>query len=206
METGQEDLEALARTWEASGAYRVLRRLGPRAPTRAPDGERVHLGLFVDVETTGLDHRQDEIIELAMIPFRYGENGTLLEALESFHAYRQPSRPISPEIAALTGIDDDVVAGKVIDPDVVDAFAAPAALVVAHNAAFDRRFLERLSPALSTKPWACSMRESEGFEGASWRTWPPMRASSTTGTGRLMTVLRRWSFWPAPCRAAASAA
>lgn len=169
MESRREDLEALASILEASGAYRVLRRLEPRTPTPAPDGERVRLGLFVDVETTGLDHRQDEIIELAMIPFRYGETGTLFEVLEPFHAYRQPSRPIPPDITALTGIDDDVVAGKMIDPDVVGAFAAPAALVVAHNAAFDRRFLERLSPAFSTKPWACSMRQvdwaSEGFEG-----------------------------------------
>jgi DNA polymerase-3 subunit epsilon len=45
-----------------------------------------------------------------------------------------------------------------------------AALVVAHNAGFDRRFCERLFPVFAEKPWACSLCEvdwkKEGFEGA----------------------------------------
>jgi hypothetical protein len=47
--------------------------------------------------------------------------------------------------------------------------AAEADLVVAHNVAFDRRFVKRLSAPFSAKPWACSMSEvdwaKEGHEG-----------------------------------------
>lgn len=47
---------------------------------------------------------------------------------------------------------------------------ASAALVIAHNAAFDRRFLERFCEAFRTKPWACSMSQvdwaAEGYESA----------------------------------------
>jgi DNA polymerase III subunit epsilon len=61
------------------------------------------------------------------------------------------------------------VAGQTIDPAEVAAFAAPAALVIAHNAAFDRRFLERFCPLFAHKPWACSMAQvdwaAEGHEG-----------------------------------------
>jgi hypothetical protein len=39
--------------------------------TPAPD-TALRTGLVVDVETTGLDPNLDEIIELAMTPFRYG--------------------------------------------------------------------------------------------------------------------------------------
>ena len=89
--------------------------------------------------------------------------------LEPFHGYRQPARPISPEITALTGIDDAMVEGQAIDFEAVAGFAAPAALVIAHSAGFDRRFLERYSPVFQTKPWACSMSEidwkAEGHEG-----------------------------------------
>ncbi len=46
-----------------------------------------------------------------------------------------------------------------IDPQAVTWFVAPAALVIAHNAAFDRKFLERYCETFSTKPWACSMSE-----------------------------------------------
>lgn len=169
MEEAGPDLEAMAAALEASGEYRVLRRLTPRPPVTVPEGVVTRIGLFVDVETTGLDWRADEIIELAMIPFRYGLDGRVYEIGEAFQGLREPARPITPEITALTGIDEAMVAGQSIDVDAVAAFAAPAALVVAHNAAFDRRFLERFCGVFSTKPWACSMSQvdwaAEGHEG-----------------------------------------
>ncbi|ADG11409.1 3'-5' exonuclease [Caulobacter segnis] len=164
------DLAAMAAALEASDDYRVLRRLSPRPRLPVPADAPTRIGLFVDVETTGLDPKQHEIIELAMIPFRYGLDGVIYEVLEPFHGFRQPSGPIPPEITALTGIDDAMVAGQSINPDAVAAAAAPAALIIAHNAGFDRRFLERFCATFTTKPWACSMREvdwsAEGHEGA----------------------------------------
>jgi len=164
------DLATMAAALEASGEYRVLRRLSPRPRMEVPADVPTRIGLFVDVETTGLDPKQHEIIELAMIPFRYGLDGVVYEVLEPFHGLRQPAELIPAEITALTGIDDAMVAGKSIDPDAVAAAAAPAALVIAHNAGFDRRFLERFCATFTTKPWACSMREvdwsAEGHEGA----------------------------------------
>lgn len=149
--------------------YRVLRRLKLPRTLREPDGSAVRNRLFVDVETTGLDVARDEIIELAMVPFTYGLDGLIYEIGDAFEGLRQPSAPIAPQITAITGIDDGMVEGRVIDPAEVASFAAPASLVIAHNAAFDRRFLERFSTGLDTKPWACSMTQvnwvEEGHEG-----------------------------------------
>jgi DNA polymerase-3 subunit epsilon len=162
-------LEPLARQLEASGDYRVIRRLRPRPSMPPPPGLALRSGLVVDVETTGLDPRRDEIIELAMTPFIYGVNGAVFSVGESFQGLRQPTQPISAEITAITGITDAMVAGQWIDPADVARFAAPASLVIAHNAAFDRRFLERFSDVFTTKPWACSLSQidwsGEGFEG-----------------------------------------
>ncbi|HEX4181943.1 MAG TPA: 3'-5' exonuclease [Caulobacteraceae bacterium] len=162
-------MEAMAQALERSGGYRVLRRLSPIAPREPPPGMRTRLGLFVDAETTGLDPVRDEIIELAMVPFTYGVDGEIYEVGEPFQQLRQPIKPIPAEITAITGIDDAMVEGHAIDPAAVATFAAPAALVIAHNAAFDRKFLERYSEVFNTKPWACSMSEvdwaKEGYEG-----------------------------------------
>ncbi len=165
-----DPLETLAQTLEATGDYRVIRRLKPRPHIIPPPGTPLRLGLMVDVETTGLDPQRDEIIELAMTPFNYGLDGTVFSVGDSFQGLRQPSEPIAPEITAITGITNEMVAGQIIDPAEVARFAAPASLVIAHNAAFDRRFLERFSDVFWTKPWACSLSQidwaAEGFEGA----------------------------------------
>ena len=167
--TSSDHLETLAQTLEATGDYRVIRRLKPRSRTIPPPGTPLRLGLVVDVETTGLDPQRDEIIELAMTPFNYGLDGTVFSVGDSFQGLRQPSEPIAPEITAITGITNEMVAGQIIDPAAVATFAAPASLVIAHNAAFDRRFLERFNDVFSTKPWACSLSQidwaAEGFEG-----------------------------------------
>ena len=163
------DLDALAARLEATGTYRVLRKLVPRPTINAPVGVKVRQGLFVDTETTGLDPARDEIIELAMVPFTYGLDGQVYAVGKPFQQLREPSKPIPAEITAITGIDDAMVAGNRIDPEEVAHTVAPASLVVAHNAAFDRRFLERFCETFNTKPWACSMSEvdwaAEGYEG-----------------------------------------
>ncbi len=167
--TSSDQLETLAQTLEVTGDYRIIRRLKPRPRTIPPPGTQVRLGLMVDVETTGLDPRRDEIIELAMTPFTYGLDGAVFSVEESFQGLRQPSELIASEITAITGITNEMVAGQVIDPAAVAKFAAPASLVIAHNAGFDRRFLERFSDVFLTKPWACSLSQidwaAEGFEG-----------------------------------------
>lgn len=165
----RHQLEAAAAYLEASGLYRVLRKLEPRPRVEAPEGANLRRGLFVDVETTGLDTTRCEIIELAMVPFTYGLDGQIFEIGEAYNQLREPSQPIPPQVTAITGLTDEMVAGKQIDPAEVAAFAAPSALVVAHNAAFDRRVLERFCDVFTTKPWACSMSQvswaEEGFEG-----------------------------------------
>ena len=62
----RQELEAIAAALEASGEYRVVRRLvAPDPLPSPPPGARV--GLVIDVETTGADLRGDEVIELAMV-------------------------------------------------------------------------------------------------------------------------------------------
>jgi DNA polymerase III subunit epsilon len=152
-----DELEAMAARLEESGDYRVIRRLRERDFFRHDDGTQKRIGVILDVETTGLDPKRDEIIELAMLKFEYGSDGGVFRVIEQFSRVREPTVAIPIEITKLTGITPEMVAGKVITPEEVEHFSSSAAVVIAHNAGFDRRFVERAFPVFNTKPWACSL-------------------------------------------------
>jgi DNA polymerase III subunit epsilon len=164
-----EELESLASRLEESGDYRVLRRLKERDLFSVDDGNQKRIGLILDVETTGLDPTRDEIIELAMLKFDYGSDGSVFRVLDQFSRLREPTVAIPIEITKLTGITSEMVAGTTITQEEIEHFASSAAVVIAHNAGFDRRFVERAFPVFNTKHWACSMShvdwEQEGFDG-----------------------------------------
>lgn len=162
-------LERLAQMLEATGDFRVLRRLRPPVCTTShrPLGKRA---VFIDVETTGLNFPQDTVIELAMLPFDYDADGQILSIGEPFQGFRDPGVPICPEVSALTGITDAMVAETSIDPQLVESIVREAAIVIAHNSRFDRPFCEHLWPIFASKPWACTWQEvewkAEGFGGS----------------------------------------
>lgn len=163
------NLEDIARRLDASDDYRVLRRMSVGSQFAPYQGGSCFTGIYLDLETTGLNPDVDEIIEVGMVPFTYGMNGEIYAVYTPFSMLREPSFPISPEATKIHNITNDMVRGHNIDPDEAFRFAEKADLIVAHNARFDRVFMEKFSPAFSDKPWACSMSQvpwkEEGFDG-----------------------------------------
>src|SRR3984957_21059148 len=117
-------LAAMADALSLSADYRVLRRLVPRQPYTAPVGLDIKTAILLDTETTGLDHRKDEIIELGMVKFDYLPDGRIVGLRDVFASFNEPSGPVPEEIVALTGITDEMIAGHRIDEAAVSAFAA----------------------------------------------------------------------------------
>ncbi|MEP1229609.1 MAG: 3'-5' exonuclease [Litorimonas sp.] len=109
------------------------------------------------------------MIEIGMVPFTYGDQGQVYSVDEPFSMLREPSFPISGEVTKINNITNDMVSGKSIDPNEVFKFAQQAGLIIAHNASFDRIFLEKYAPRFSEKAWACFMSQiawkEEGFDG-----------------------------------------
>ena len=152
--------EEIARALEATGNFRVLRRIRPTLSFREPPAsERTFVGVVLDVETTGLDTANAEVIELGMIKFEYGRDGTVFRVIGTFSQLRQPSAPIPPEITRLTGISDADVQGRSIAVEDIEAFVAGAGIVIAHNAKFARPICERHWPLFREMNWACSMEQ-----------------------------------------------
>lgn len=93
--------------------------------------------VVVDIETTGLDPRWDEIIELSALRVRGGE------VRDTFSTFVKPENEISDFITQLTGITNDDVADApsvgVVLPDFLDFIGSD--VIVGHNVHFDVNFI-----------------------------------------------------------------
>jgi DNA polymerase-3 subunit epsilon len=118
----------------------------------------VDFGLIVDTETTGLDPDRDQIIEIGLLEFAV-EGDSAPVVTRTYSALSDPGFEVSAEVTKVTGLEPRHLAGQEIAWDLVRSMFAKASLIVAHNADFDRAFLERSGrlDGLSLH-WACSMR------------------------------------------------
>lgn len=117
--------------------------------------------IVLDTETTGLDPRSGHrVIEIACI-----EIDDYIPTGKSFHRFIDPQREIDPDAERVHGISRRMLAGKPTfdHEDVCDRFLefVGDSPIVAHNAAFDRGFvnseLERIGRApLPDAQWTCT--------------------------------------------------
>ncbi|HEX3686928.1 MAG TPA: exonuclease domain-containing protein [Gaiellaceae bacterium] len=103
-----------------------------------PSLEEAEFVVF-DLETTGLSPARDRICELGAVRV------CGLELVDSFHSLVNPGIALPEPVARLTGLRQQELACAPPAPGVVRRFLAYTgdALLVAHNAQFDQRFLER---------------------------------------------------------------
>jgi DNA polymerase III subunit epsilon len=94
--------------------------------------------VVLDLETTGGSPANDRITEVGAVKIRGGE------VLGTFQTLVNPGVSIPPLISALTGITDPMVADEepieVVLPCLLEFIGR--AVLVAHNASFDRRFVQ----------------------------------------------------------------
>lgn len=147
---------------EGNPDYRILRRLQvPNGFYNPATGKPVKRGLYIDTETTGKEPTLCEILELALVPFLFEEGGRLLAVREDqcMSFLNDPGVPITDEIRKLTGIEPEDIVGKSLDMDVIRVMTTDVDMVVAHNASYDRKVLERFIPEFRALRWACSQQD-----------------------------------------------
>jgi DNA polymerase-3 subunit epsilon len=158
------NFEEMADQLAAHPDYKVKRRLIPILNFGAGTGGHTKRVLVLDTETTGLDWRSESIIELAMLAVDIDlQTGHPVGDVEVYEDFEDPGRPIPPEITKLTGITNKDVMGQKLNEDKIKDMVARADLIVAHNAGFDRPFVENRLEVFEHKAWACS------FAGIDWK-------------------------------------
>lgn len=152
--------EDLARQLESHPDYRVLRRLQPRLNWPGDDNGETLAVVLLDTETTGLDAARERIIELAMLRVRVSvATGMPVGPVQIYDGLEDPGKPIPKEVVALTGIRDADVRGQGLNEALIDSMLDGVDLVIAHNAGFDRPFVENRLPRFSGLRWSCSFAD-----------------------------------------------
>ncbi len=141
-------------------------------------------GVVLDVETTGLQHETDDVIQIALRPFfvdpKTGEVSGLKPAI---HFLGEPSRYLPQVIKDITGFTDEDLRGHEIPWKKIAAILSRCKFIVAHNAGFDRKFVEATLRRKGIQitgdaVWCCSMTQVD---------WTPVCRPS-----RALEVLSAW--------------
>ena len=109
--------------------------------------------IVLDTETTGMDPSVDRLVELAAVGVDKPE--------EQFETLIDPLRDIPPEAKAIHHITEEMCQRKPCATDatynMLELFGSPE-VIVAHNAKFDRGFMELLWPADYSPKWICTYK------------------------------------------------
>lgn len=163
--TNQYTLEEVL-PWLVSQNIRVTLPFAPRTSycSDKPTSKLLKAAIL-DTETTGTDYAKDKIIELGIVIVEYDqETGQVHKVLKTFNELEDPGIQIPAETIKVHGITNEIVVGKKINDGEVEQLLSDVSLIIAHNAAFDRAFVEARLPFTRSKAWACS------FAQIPWRT------------------------------------
>ena len=125
--------------------------------------ERAVIICVIDTETTGLDPTKDSVIEIAFARYVFTEDGlSLIECGSTLiNCDDNPAQTVNHISPALTKLRCSSV------NHVLDAILA-SDYVVAHNANFDKPFVERLfnsySEEIEKQSWICTLEDFEWDE------------------------------------------
>jgi DNA polymerase-3 subunit epsilon len=93
----------------------------------------------VDVETTGLSARYNNIIEIGIVRI------SGLKVVDKYHSLINPGRSVPYYISSFTGITNDDVYNAPFFEDIADSLIKffSGSIIVGHNLSFDRAFLRK---------------------------------------------------------------
>lgn len=119
---------------------------------------------IVDCESTGLGN-EDEPICLGVVYGEVDEKGRFISVSE-WYGQRQPGVPIKKAAQRVHGLTADDLAGKAFNMQELTTILNDSDILIAHNAKFDARMLEKVLPDAREREWRCTVMQ--------W-VWPKMQ-------------------------------
>lgn len=113
---------------------------------------------FIDVETTGISSKNNEIIELGIMLGEFDKK-QIIRVVDEYSEFQEPFYSIPKNITHITGITNEMVDGKRLDLEKISSMLEQADSIVAHNVSFDRGFVSKLLPEVVEFDWYCSVRQ-----------------------------------------------
>src|SRR5690606_21598021 len=136
--------------WATCRGRCLILAFARRVGDSAPQGASPMREIIFDTETTGLDSREDRIIEFGGI-----EMVNKFPTGRTFHQYINPEgRPVHPDALAVHGISDEQLADKPTFKEIASQLLdfLDGAVLIAHNANFDIGFLNAEFARLGVPP------------------------------------------------------
>ncbi len=132
------------------------------APKLSPLASAIEDAVFtvIDLETTGLNARKNAITEIVAIQYKNGEE------MGKYATLVKPTEPIPPEVEAITGISNDMVAqapALVMALSELCGFVGTSPLIVGHNVAFDLNFLREKLDTSGLSPFITRFDPATAF-------------------------------------------
>lgn len=122
----------------------------------------------IDIETTGLVPRYDEIIELAAVRYRNGV------AVDSFQSLVKPNNPVDDFIEELTGISNQMLETAPSIEDMLPSFILFLAddILVGHNINFDINFIYDTCCDIELDPVGNDFIDTMRIARRLYKDWP----------------------------------
>jgi DNA polymerase-3 subunit epsilon len=140
--------------------------------------------LIVDTETTGLTPAKARCIEVGAVLFHVPSRAVLSQLSFLLPCSSNPAERVNGIAAAVTRLDQPREQSLAC----LEAMAAAADVLVAHNAAFDRQWFGREELPPLHRPWLCSMEDIR---------WPAERHLRATPSVRDLALAYGVPVWAA---------
>ena len=96
-----EDIKKAIEVLNQSNNHRVITRYKKLEFYNLNADMPKKIGVFLDIEATGLSFDDDKLIELGMVKFEYSDDGRIFRILDEFNEYQNPGVDISSFITII---------------------------------------------------------------------------------------------------------